>query len=190
MTNEKWEFIHSMVLANSRISALLTRDTKIYREGVANSASTQLGGVLTTELRKYYDQYAAEQIPHAIHVENIVALANTVTQACSPILHQGRFRTGIAQKALNLYLKYLWCLDLIPEPPHCPFDSEIIKRLPAPANQLIWTNFDRVEDYLTLVSAARRVAGTQSLAEWELSTWHPQSDALRSDKKTKAEMAR
>lgn len=40
------------------------------------------------------------------------------------------FRIGSAQKALNLYRKYLWCLGYIPFPPHCPFDATIIDQLP------------------------------------------------------------
>jgi hypothetical protein len=40
------------------------------------------------------------------------------------------FRVGTAQKALNLYLKYLWCLGEIKTPPHCPFDRGIIQMLP------------------------------------------------------------
>jgi hypothetical protein len=36
------------------------------------------------------------------------------------------YKYGVAQKLLNLFLKYLWCLGTIAEPPHCPVDRIII----------------------------------------------------------------
>ena len=57
----------------------------------------------------------------------------------------GRFRIGVAQKALNLYLKHLWCLDWIYEPPHCPFDNGIIRLLRPTPRETLWTQMDSRE---------------------------------------------
>jgi hypothetical protein len=47
-------------------------------------------------------------------------------------------RIGLAQKALNLYLKYLWCLGEIHEPPHCPLDSIVLGQVPG-CKDVRWT---------------------------------------------------
>ena len=82
-----------------------------------------------------------------------------------------RIRIGSAQKALNLFLKYLWCIGEAPEPPHCPFDFQIISKLP-PAVRCNWTELDSIETYRALVAAAKTAAAGQSLAEWELAEYN------------------
>jgi hypothetical protein len=83
------------------------------------------------------------------------------------LLAGGKFRIGTAQKALNLYLKYLWCLGKIRMPPHCPFDAQIIKKIPKSPCQS-WTKLKDEEEYLKLVAAANDTANPLSLAVWEL----------------------
>lgn len=41
------------------------------------------------------------------HIQNISNLAASISRNCSPLLSEGGFRFGIAQKALSVYLKYL-----------------------------------------------------------------------------------
>jgi hypothetical protein len=104
------------------------------------------------------------------HVENIASLADDLSEGFGSILKDGRFRVGSAQKAVNLYLKYLWCTEQIRMPPHCPFDSIIISKLPD-CSDLNWTELDTVKDYERLVKAARAKAGNIPLARWELETY-------------------
>ena len=47
-------------------------------------------------------------------MRNIVALSEGLSEDHADILAGKRFRVGTAQKALNLYLKYLWCLQNSP----------------------------------------------------------------------------
>jgi hypothetical protein len=101
------------------------------------------------------------------HLANVDRLANDLSAAHSDALAGGRFRIGSCQKALNLYLKYMWCLGLIPAPPHCPFDRRIISRLPG-YQGITWTTIDALAEYKALVGAARAHARGVSLAEWEL----------------------
>jgi hypothetical protein len=51
---------------------------------------------------------------------------------------------GIAQKLLNLYLKYLWCVGYIVEPPHCPIDRIIIGKTSF-RDRLNWTEMGEAE---------------------------------------------
>lgn len=110
------------------------------------------------------------------HCQNIVNLADTLTEEHkdSGVLRDGRFRIGIAQKALNLYLKYLWCLGDIQTPPHCPIDRRIIDRLNLKwkdRRKYDWTKLDDIEKYRTLIHKCREEARDKSLAEWELKEW-------------------
>lgn len=113
------------------------------------------------------------------HCANIVNLAETLTTHYkdSGILRGGRFRIGIAQKALNLYLKYLWCLgDILVPPPHCPLDRRIIDKLDLQGEkrkEYDWTKLDDIEKYKTLIAKCREKAGTVLIAEWELTEWAP-----------------
>jgi hypothetical protein len=110
------------------------------------------------------------------HCQNIINLADTLTKEHkdSGVLRDGRFRIGIAQKALNLYLKYLWCLGDIQTPPHCPIDRRIIDKLDLnwkDRGKYDWTKLDDIERYRTLTHKCREKARDNSLAEWELEGW-------------------
>ena len=129
-------------------------------------------------LRERLDDISMEyttQINEENHLSNIKNLSKDLTAQFTHCLRKGKFRIGIAQKALNLYLKYLWCVGLIATPPHCPFDSIIINHLPN-CGDLCWTSIDTIEDYQKLVVAARTKANDKPLAQWELSIW---TDSIR-----------
>lgn len=118
------------------------------------------------------------QVDDQTHISNIERLASDLSLTYRSILDGGRFRIGSAQKALNLYLKYLWCMGQVVTPPHCPFDSVIIGRLPGHEAEK-WTQLDCIETYKNLVSSARAEAEKIGLciAEWELKVY---SDARSS----------
>ncbi|MGD0124693.1 MAG: hypothetical protein ABSF46_04990 [Terriglobia bacterium] len=131
------------------------------------------------ELHKYLDRMAEVykvRVAEEDHLRNIVSLKEELSASCKGLHDERGFRIGSAQKALNLFLKYLWCLGDIPEPPHCPFDSRIInklKELPKDA-QCSWVQCDNMEHYKCWVAAARKKAeeSSLSLAEWELVTYN------------------
>lgn len=101
------------------------------------------------------------------HLANIEGLANELSSAHAGALTGGRFRIGTAQKALNLYLKYLWCVGWVAEPPHCPFDAIILAYVPE-CRDMRWTKLDSMEDYKRIVHFSKMVAADRSLSEWEL----------------------
>lgn len=121
-------------------------------------------------LRKKLDRMARHyerSVSERDHYRRIAALSDTLSRDHAVALRGGRFRIGPAQKALNLFLKYLWCSGWIAAPPHCPFDARIIDLLPY-GDRVRWTRLDRLESYKQLVASAKLVAGPSSLAEWEL----------------------
>jgi len=101
------------------------------------------------------------------HVNNIVRLSSRLSANHEDCLVDDGFRIGLAQKALNLHLKYRWCMGEIPTPPHCPFDSQVIAELPD-CRGIRWTQIIKPAEYRRLVEAAKAQAQDVPLAVWEL----------------------
>lgn len=173
---EKIHFIEHELRAVSISAAFQTRGgMRVYRQepAVEDPERQAIRDKLDELLHNYGDAYQAN-MEDDVHYEGIQQIANEVSEDFGEFLRDGRLRIGIAQKVLNLYLKYLWCLGRIAEPPHCPFDNGIIARLNM-QNPPRWTEM-KIEDYREVVNAARRFAVKQglSLAEWELREWNMQ----------------
>ena len=153
----------------------LTLMGTVQRAGVYKQKTPEkMRKVFQSTLRKWLEQIAQgydKKISEDNHIKNIIELSNHLSTVHSGILQGGRFRIGPAQKALNLYLKYLWCIGKIAEPPHCPFDYQIITKLPS-YNGPTWTMIDTEDDYCKLVIAAKVIAGESSLSMWELETYN------------------
>lgn len=122
------------------------------------------------ELRKESQRFRALRTPlsDSDHCTIIGGIADRLSSKFTSILSGGRLRFGISQKALNLYLKYLWHFGDIAEPPHCPFDSVVLKALNIYDS---WTESDDENEYMKWVSAARKKAGALSISEWECEAW-------------------
>ena len=131
------------------------KDRKEFREGLSHYIDDNL-------LQKY-----KEDISDNEHLKNIDAVIK-FTQHYDTILNNGRIKFGVAQKVLNLYLKYQWCLGNIQMPPHFPIDRIIQKKMKH-LKIINWTTMDEKEDYLTIINFAKTLAKKdQRIAEWEL----------------------
>lgn len=77
------------------------------------------------------------------------------------------------KKALNRYLKYLWCLGELPMPPHRPIGSIVLKMIPEFAEEC-WTQLDSPKRYMAKIGAAKRIADEdyRPLVEWELEAYN------------------
>jgi hypothetical protein len=163
MSPQQWDFLEGEFLTLSINAALQHSSTYATEDEKDREAvRRELRSALCDLSARYADGVSEEQ-----HLENIQQLSRRVSQACASSLNGDHLRLGIAQKALNLYLKYLWCVGRIPIPPHCPFDNNVINvaarlKLP-PGCERRWTQ----------VSAALEEAKKKglSLAAWELGTW-------------------
>jgi len=176
LDQEKWHFLNAELLASS-ISGAFQR-AGVYTDKKFDHRHKQLHKKLRSLLVEYAKAYDSD-ISDETHNKNIQDLADNLSQEFGDILRGRRFRIGIAQKALNLYLKYLWCVGRIRSPPHCPFDFQIISRLDLEETERRWTEIDSIDVYNTWVESAKRKAGQDrypSLAEWELHIWQSGMD--------------
>ena len=185
---KKWQFIENIIIADSINSAIRTRkkDAPVYKKKPTESDSKKVRHKLASLLRDLRPQYASPVKDHE-HKANIQKIADEMTSEfknCG-LLYEDSFRVGIAQKALNLYLKYLWCLAQLETPnmatpPHCPFDNGIIGTLhdlnEEEKQRLQWTTLDSLGDYQKLVEAGLKeikATNQRSLSDWELNVWKP-----------------
>lgn len=108
------------------------------------------------------------------HLENISRLVKT-SEKYSGILNGGKLRFGVAQKLLNLYLKYQWCLNQdMPAPPHFPVDR-IIQKLSGVKPIVSWTKLDCSKEYMEIINRVReKVKDQASVAQYELEVFQRQ----------------
>lgn len=168
MNNDtKFNFVLREILT-SCMNAAIQRG-KVYRPESNSTERLNVRDCISSKLLNLLTQYH-RVVDHDLHCMNICDLSDFVSQRHSRVLVGGRFRIGNAQKALNLLLKYLWTLDRIPEPPHCPFDAIVIQQIPSHRN-VRWTQLDNIDDYSILVTEANKIAHPRSLSMWELEVW-------------------
>jgi hypothetical protein len=153
------------------IKAALARSCT-YTKSATDSDGARLRRTVADQLRGFAPEYAVA-VGVDQHSANIIRLCEAVSQAHGPILREGRFRIGIAQKALNLYLKFLWCLDRSrPTPPHCPIDRIVLTDAGIDES---WTKLDSIEIYsqwASSISDIARRSGFETLQDWELALWN------------------
>ena len=166
--SEKTRFLHNELFSMTLMATV--QRGRVYRSDVTEAEKASFQAELHRQLETTAATYSVKTTD-AAHEDNIIALSASLSASHGPTLLGGRFRIGSAQKALNLFLKYLWCIGEVPEPPHCPFDLQIITKLPR-AVRCNWTELDSIETYRALVAAAKAVAAGRSLAEWELAEYN------------------
>ena len=124
---------------------------------------------LILKITKSYKFLVLEQI-HLENIEKVQSLQNLC-------LNDNHLNFGVSQKLLNLYLKYLWCLDLIPTPPHFPVDRLIQESLFG-KNLKNWTEMKNNVKYLEIINKAKEIAKLNnlgSISELELNLFERRS---------------
>lgn len=175
--DKKEEFLIKEMIQSSISSGLQTRnqDFPIY-----NYENLQLSDAknLRRDIYDYLLLYLMQYVPNneEQHVERIKNLSTQLSRKYKDILHKGRFRIGVSQKIINLFLKHMWIIGKIGEPIHCPFDNIIKIKLLKGLNGVSltdWTEFDQMNMYKKYVQLAgnKALEHNCSIAVWELENW-------------------
>lgn len=167
MNNKKKKYLKGEFLTLT-INAALGR-SKIY-SNASDKDKQKFNAILRNRLEKMSEQYN-ERVTEEKHISNIKKLSNELSNKFSYCLYKGRFRIGNAQKALNLYLKYLWCVGLVETPLHFPIDSIVLSKI-SECKNIRWTTMDDINEYRKIINAAKKYAKDKSIAEWELENWN------------------
>ncbi len=105
------------------------------------------------------------------HLENIKSVI-TFSLPYKHMLQNASLSFGVSQKLLNLYLKYLWSLNIIPTPPHFPVDNIIQTALKIKNKPWTQKHFDE-DAYMEVINEAAKQLGAKykNIAEWELANF-------------------
>jgi hypothetical protein len=160
---EKEKFIYNEIWSNV-FSASFSRN-KVYDASFAEQEKANnidhLKANLKETLRSYIDKLVLDQYEKDVsdkkHIENINSIS-TKSEYSKELLKNGQLNFGTAQKLLNLYLKYLWCLGFLKKsPPHFPLDRMIQEKLFKKVF-CTWTKLEGKEgenEYMKIMDKAR-----------------------------------
>ena len=111
-------------------------------------------------------KYGCTEEQHYKNIEALIAHANKIDPG---ILCGQGYKYGVAQKLLNLALKYYWCLGFISEPPHCPIDRIIISKTKY-KGKINWTKILKRSEYEEVINEVKALAQREGLSipQWEL----------------------
>ncbi len=107
------------------------------------------------------------------HISNITTLQRFLNKQSA--LKPNSITFGVAQKMLNLYLKYEWCLGIIPETPHCPVDNAVLHEAGV-KSKVRWSKMQQ-EDYSTAISQIEENVFPLRANEWELRMFNDKNRA-------------
>lgn len=175
----KNKFLEYEFIAFSLREGLPTRnkDFPIYdQDNCSLDLARELRGDIKSFLLQYHEELLTVLISEEQHKQKLLSLCEVLSSKYSSVLFEGRFRLGVVQKIVNLFLKYLWTSNSISRPHHCPFDG-IVKTMLAKyisdAELVNWTELTTLEEYEQYVVAASLAAKefNTSIPEWELKSW-------------------
>ena len=134
-----------------------SREVSKFREDV-------IGFITANIIPQYADGCTEEQ--HYKNIDDLIAYANRVDPG---ILSRSGYKYGVAQKLLNLALKYYWCLGLVKEPPHCPVDRIMISKT-SHNGKINWTQITEKSQYQKVIDEIKILANRKQLSipKWEL----------------------
>jgi hypothetical protein len=189
MNKEQRKFLENELYSLS-LKAANTRNS-IYEKHAEEKEKENFNTDLKKEIIKYAEKYK-EEISENDHYKNIVEISRIISDKHSTILINKRYRIGNSQKLLNMYLKYLWCIELVKLPPHMPVDGKILEtfkeRHKSEKNQekrknikildTKWTAIDSIEKYREIIECIKQFEIKNSLAEEELEMWNKKSSQI------------
>lgn len=163
------EFLKDQLWA-STIRAATTRAGMIYDQGTTDKEKTrfkeELYEFVTELIHNHYETRVPDDMAHIANISNLKDFASRFGFVT--------LRFGHAQKVLNLFLKYLWSLELVHEPPHFPVDRLIQKKMKI-KNASSWTKEMEERHYIKVIEEARIIAKREnfdSIAALELSFYN------------------
>lgn len=166
--SQKQHFLLHELSLLSLTNALSTRDKAfpIYAPKASEVQKQKFKDHIRAQLDDLLAQYNQKKMGESEHIAQIEQFAQDISQQFGEILHEQTFRFGVAQKLLNLHLKYLWSAGfLMREPPHCPIDNILRDKVNLAYH---WVSSNSSSDYQAAIAQLKQYAHGSSLAMWEL----------------------
>lgn len=164
----KKEFLEGEYISSSINAAL--QHSRVYKQNITEKEKIEFKNTIKKCILDCKKEYTDRTVSEEEHIRNIQLIVEASKKHAN-ILKNGVIYFGIAQKMLNLYLKYLWCEGrLISMPVHCPLDSLILCK--ARYYKTPYTRMGIIEYCDAIKHIKNTVIKDKSLAEWELITWN------------------
>ncbi len=171
-----------------------TRRINTYSKDVSDDKKVEIKHYWMDKLRELGEKYKVEQEEKQFF-KDVLFLRSVMNKKFPYEFRNPKcpgFRIAHAQKSLAVYLKHLWCMGRIPEPPVCPLDATIIgkawenKNLSKQEKHQItsqldknkngrllhavsaWGHIDTEKEYYTKLEILNIARGELTLAQWEL----------------------
>lgn len=147
----------------------------LYKNGAWKNSREEINAFKNKVVKYLSDEIIPqykERIDESRHCDNIQSLIDYANEVDTGVLGKNGYKYGVAQKLLNLVLKYYWCLDETEEPPHCPVDKIVIDKTNF-RGRVNWTQILTKEEYLEIIASVKELADEEncSIAHWELNNY-------------------
>lgn len=186
----KKDFILNEIFNNCILAAFRTRNSKcpIYKKNL-NNEELQFVVNLKADLKDKLENWENSR-DETDHCNKLLDLTKNISGKYGHILHEGKFRFGVAQKLVNLYLKYLWVIGRGELPIHCPVDgvvkTKLVKSLNIKDSELTnWTEISDISQYIKYINSIKEIISNEtssyysnSIAEWELRAWNEEINLM------------
>jgi hypothetical protein len=143
----------------------------LYKKGLSsdNTEAPEFRDSVITYIEKEIFKSYKSGCTEEQHYKNIDSLIGKANVLGSSILGPDGYKYGVAQKLLNLAVKYMWCLGHIKEPPHCPIDRIIINKTKF-KDKINWTEIKARKPYEDVIEEIKELGRAKNLtpAQWEL----------------------
>ncbi|MGP8154789.1 MAG: hypothetical protein ACLQBQ_11760 [Smithella sp.] len=171
--NDKLQFVKNELLIMAWAGSV--QYAKLYKENTDSNSKDvskfreKVIKFITDNLMPYYSAGCTEE-QHYKNIQRLIDYANDVDPG---ILRDLGYKYGVAQKLLNLALKYYWCLGLINAPPHCPVDRIIVSKTKY-SDIINWTQITEKTEYQKVIEEIKILAGDSQLSipAWELTVFN------------------
>ena len=172
--NSKERFLDKEFWMLSWNASVQTRNgLPVYADNPSDEEKAQLKQFVRNYINKeLLPMYECQKVTEEQHCRHIEKLAGEVTTCHDSILHGGEYRIGIAQKLLNLQLKYLWCQDKLDTPPHCPIDGNVLRAVGSTESWTYWTSIKQYDGAIEEIRKHSASEGWQHIADWKLSLFN------------------
>lgn len=128
---------------------------KLLEKGVSEARRKRFRHQIIAFAARKLLPHCSAQVSDSKHCRRIAALSEYGTSIGEGVLGSSGYKIGVAQKLLNLQLKYMWCLGLSAVPPHCPVDRVMIQKTRL-QNKVAWTQIETVSQYLDVIASLER----------------------------------
>jgi len=182
LSDKKNSFIKRDVILSNTISAAFSQAIvyRVYKEKPEKQSRRQWGEQkekfrenIENCLVEIAEKYDPVNNNHSERILNFKEkIENDATN--SSVLKDGKISFGRAQKLVNMYLKYLWCLGKFDIPPHCPIDRGILGEIGLEDPPWTSPKFTK-EKYEEVINRCEKIAYPLPLSVWELFLWRRNS---------------